>query len=162
MTDVLFFVLTLAAALAIRHWVLCFTRVQGRSMLPTLRDGQWTFVTRWDYHFRPPRRGEIVICFFPGRRMKRLPFLRQMMVKRVIGLPGETVALENGRALIDGEPLAEPYLDDCYTRFKGSYPPVTLGEDEYFVLGDNRDASNDSRRVGPIGRRELVGHVHAR
>ena len=159
MNDLLLLLLALAVGLFIRRYVLCFTRIQGRSMLSTLRNGQWAFVTRFDYLLGRPRRGDIVICFFPGRMMKRLPFLRQMMVKRVVGLPGEAVAFEEGRVLIDGQPLKEPYLDPQHTRRRSTRPPITLGPDQYFVLGDNRDASHDSRAVGPLQRRMIVGRV---
>ena len=159
MSDLLLFLLTLAAALVIRRYVLCFTRIQGRSMLSTLRSGQWAFVTRFDYLFGRPQRGDVVICFYPGRMMKRLPFLRQMMVKRVVGLPGETVAFEEGVVLIDGLPLEEPYLDPRHTRRRTTRSLITLGPDQYFVLGDNRDASHDSRAVGPLHRRMIVGRV---
>lgn len=159
MSDLLFLLAAAAAALLIRRYVFCLTRIRGRSMLPTLRDGQWALVTRWDYRLGRPRRGDIVICFYPGRMMKRFPFLRQMIVKRVIGLPGETVALEEGTVLIDGAPLEEPYLDPARCRRRATRPPVTLGEGQYFVLGDHRDASRDSRAVGPLDRRAIIGRV---
>ena len=162
MTDLLFLLLAAAAALFIRRYVLCVTRIRGRSMLPTLLDGQWALVTRFDYLLGRPKRGDIVICFFPGRRMKRFPLLRQMMVKRVIGLPGESVAFEEGTVFIDHHPLAEPYLDERYTRRQPTRAPLPLGEHEYFVMGDNRDASHDSRAVGPLDRRMIVGRVRFR
>ena len=159
MSDLLALPLAVCAALLLRRYVFCLTRIQGRSMLPTLRSGQWAFVTRFDYRLRPPRRGDIVICFYPGRMMKRLPFLRQMMVKRVVGLPGETVAFEAGQVLIDGQPLHEPYLHPLYTRRPFTRAAAALGEEEYFVLGDNRDGSLDSRAVGPLPRRMIVGRA---
>lgn len=159
MEDLFILPAAVVVALLVRRYGFCFTRVKGRSMTPTLRDGQWTVVARWVYHVRPPRRGEVVICFFPGRRMKHFPFLRQLFVKRVIGLPGETVAWEDGVVLVDGRPLWEPYLVPAYTRMRTTRPPVTLGPDEYYLLGDHRDASRDSRAVGPIRQRDIVGRV---
>lgn len=159
MTELIRFLAIICCALLLRRCVFCLTRIQGRSMLPTLRSGQWAFVTRWDYLVGRPRRGDVVICFFPGRKMKRFPFLRQMMVKRIVGLPGETVAFEEGAVLIDGRAMTEDYLDPAFTRRRLSRPPVTLGEEEYFVLGDNRDASHDSRAVSPLNRRMIVGRV---
>lgn len=159
MSDLLALCLAAVAALLLRRYVLCLTRIQGRSMLPTLKNGQWAFVTRFDYRLGRPARGDVVICFFPGRMMKRLPFLRQMMVKRVVGLPGETVAFEAGTVVIDGQPLPEPYLDPRCARRPLTRGPVALGDDEYFVLGDNRDGSHDSRAVGPLHRRMIVGRV---
>lgn len=159
MSDALFFAAALAAALCVRVFVLCVVRVKGSSMLPTLRSGEWAFVWRLSYRFRKPRRGEVVICHFPGRRVKKLPFLRQNFVKRVVGLPGDTLEVIEGVVHINGEPLDEPWLDPDRTRFFRNRPPVTLGADEYYVLGDNRDASNDSRRVGPLRRRDVTGRV---
>ena len=159
MTDLLYLAVAAALALLVRRYVFCLTRIQGRSMLPTLRNGQRAFVTRWDYLAGQPQRGDIVICFFPGRMMKRLPFLRQMMVKRVVGLPGETVAFEDGAVIIDGVPLPEPYLHPLYARRRMTRVPITLQDDEYFVLGDNRDASHDSRAVGPLHRRRHQDQV---
>lgn len=161
MSDLLILLAVAAAALLARRYLFCLTRIQGRSMMPALRSGQWTLVSRWRCLLGRPCRGEIVICFYPGRMMKRFPFLRQMMVKRVVGLPGETVAFEEGRVLIDGQPLDEPYLNPLYCRRRVTRDPITLGDDQYFVLGDNRDASHDSRAVGPLDRRMITGRVRA-
>lgn len=159
MSDVLFFLAALVAALLLRIFVLSLVRVKGRSMLPTLRSGDWCFVWRLTYRLRPPRRGDVVICHYPGRRMKRLPFLPQAFVKRVVGLPGDTLEVIEGVLHRNGQPVDEGYLDPARTRYFRSRPPLTLGPEEYYVLGDNRDASNDSRRVGPLRRRDLVGRV---
>lgn len=151
--------LTLAAVLMLRLFVVNVARIQGGSMLPTLHNRDFALVWRLPYLFREPRRGDVVICHYPGRMMKRLPFLPQAFVKRVIGLPGDTLEWIEGELLLNGEPLAEPYLDPARCRFPRTRPPVTLGPDEYFVLGDNRDSSNDSRRVGPLSRRAIRGRV---
>ena len=151
--------LPLAAVLVLRLFLVNVARIQGGSMLPTLHNRDFALVWRLPYLFREPRRGDVVICHYPGRMMKRLPFLPQAFVKRVIGLPGDTLEWVEGELLLNGEPLAEPYLDPARCRFPRTRPPVTLGPDEYFVLGDNRDSSNDSRRVGPISRRAIRGRV---
>lgn len=151
--------LTLAAVLVLRLFVVNVARIQGGSMLPTLHNRDFALVWRLPYLFREPRRGDVVICHYPGRMMKRLPFLPQAFVKRVIGLPGDTLEWIEGELLLNGTPLAEPYLDPARCRFPRTRPPVTLGPDEYFVLGDNRDSSNDSRRVGPLSRRAIRGRV---
>lgn len=151
--------LTLAAVLVLRLFVANVARIQGGSMLPTLHNRDFALVWRLPYLFREPRRGDVVICHYPGRKMKRLPFLPQAFVKRVIGLPGDTLEWVEGELLLNGTPLAEPYLDPARCRFPRTRPPVTLGPDEYFVLGDNRDSSNDSRRVGPLSRRAIRGRV---
>ena len=152
----------LALALLIllaRFFLIQLVIVKGRSMLPTLENRQVLLVSLLDYHIRAPRRHEIVICHYPGRRMKHIPLLQENFVKRVVGLPGETIEIVEGVVHIDGTPLEEPYLDEARRMYRGSRPPVTLGEDEYFVMGDNRPASNDSRRVGPLPQKMIVGHV---
>jgi len=148
-----------AAALFLRLFVVSLARIKGRSMLPTLHDRDFALVWRLGYLFHKPRRGDVVICHYPGRKMKRIPFLPQSFVKRVIGLPGDTVEWLEGELLLNGQPLHEPYLDPARCRFKRTRPPRTLGPDEYYVLGDNRDSSNDSRSVGPIRRRAIRGRV---
>lgn len=159
MSDLLFLLCAAAAALTLRCFVVSLVRIRGRSMLPTLHDRDVTLVWRLPYLLGRPRRFDVVICHYPGRRMRRLPFLPQSFVKRVIGLPGETLEVIEGVLHIDGQPVAEPFLDPERTRFFRTRPPVTLGPDEYFVMGDNRDSSNDSRRVGPLRRRAIVGRV---
>ncbi len=148
-----------AAALFLRLFVVSLARIKGRSMLPTLHDRDFALVWRLGYLLRKPQRGDVVICHYPGRKMKRIPFLPQSFVKRVIGLPGDTVEWLEGELLLNGQPLREPYLDPARCRFKRTRPPRTLGPDEYYVLGDNRDSSNDSRSVGPIRRRAIRGRV---
>ncbi len=151
--------LSLAVVLVLRLFVVNVARIQGRSMLPTLQNRDIALVWRLPYQFRKPKRGDVVICHYPGRKMKRLPFLSQAFAKRVIGLPSDTLEWVEGELLLNGEVLSEPYLDPARCRFLRSRPPVTLGPDEYFVLGDNRDSSNDSRSVGPLHRRAIRGRV---
>ncbi len=151
--------LTLTAVLVLRLFVVNVARIQGGSMLPTLHNRDFALVWRLPYLFREPQRGDVVICHYPGRMMKRLPFLPQAFVKRVIGLPGDTLEWVEGELLLNGTPLAEPYLDPARCRFPRTRPPVTLGPDEYFVLGDNRGSSNDSRSVGPLRRHAIRGRV---
>lgn len=159
MSDLMYYAAALFIALTLRFFVVSIARIKGRSMLPTLRDHDWTLVWRLPYILGRPRRFDVVICHFPGRKMKRLPFLPQSFVKRVIGLPGETLEVIEGVLHVNGQPVDEAFLDPARTRFFRSRPPVTLGPDEYFVMGDNRDSSNDSRRVGPLKRRAIVGRV---
>ncbi len=157
--DVMLFLAVPALAVILRLTVVELARVKGSSMQPTLRTGQWLLVSRLDYRLGTPRRGDVVICHYPGRYMDRWKLIRQSFVKRVIALPGETVEIIEGVVHIGGEPLQEPYLDPARCRFRRSMPARTLGADEYFVLGDNRDSSNDSRRIGPLPRGMLVGRV---
>lgn len=151
--------LYLCVAVALRLWVVNIARIKGQSMLPTLQDRDWTLVWRLPYRFRAPQRQDVVICHYPGRRMRRCKWLPQAFVKRVIGLPGDMIEVIEGVVLINGEPLDEPYLDPERCRFIRTRPPRILGPDEYFVMGDHRDRSNDSRSIGPIRRNAIRGRV---
>lgn len=147
------------AALVIRTFVAEPVRVKGASMSHTLHSGEVLLVTRFDYRIREPERHEVVICHYPGRFLDRGRLIPQQFVKRIVGLPGETVEIAEGVVLIDGEPLEEDFLDETLCRRRADMQPRTLGPDEYFVMGDNRDHSNDSRRVGAIGRGMITGRV---
>lgn len=124
--------------------------VDGPSMQPTLQDRELMFTTKYDYILGAPERFDVVICRFPERD--------GTFVKRLVGLPGDEVAVADGILYINGEACEEPYVDNPprYT-----YGPHTLGEDEYFVLGDNRAISNDSHLIGPLRRDQIVSHVRA-
>lgn len=159
MNEWLQLLLCFVLAVLLRLYVVNFARIRGSSMLSTLHNSDWALVWRLPYRFRRPRRGEVVICHFPGRSMRRCKRLPQAFVKRVIGLPGETLEIIEGTVCINGRRLDEPYLDPARCRSTRSCPAQVLAEDEYFVLGDNRDRSNDSRRVGPIRRRDIRGRV---
>lgn len=124
-------------------------RIEGSSMSHTLQSGDIALVTSFDYHFgREPSRGDIVECRFPNRS--------DAYIKRVIGLPGETVEIRNGETFIDGAPYPERYVSSPAEDYS-----ITLGEDEYLVLGDNRADSYDSRaeEMGPIGKDDFLGRV---
>ena len=159
LADVLMTLLLLLVVLAVRQYVGMPIRVKGNSMLSTLHSGEVLLVSRVALHTRGIQRGDVVICHYPGRYWDRWRLVRQSFVKRVVGLPGETVEIIEGVVHINGEPVEEPYLDERHTRRRASMPARILGDDEYFVLGDNRDSSNDSRRIGPIRSGDLVGVV---
>lgn len=123
--------------------------IRGASMNETLRDGDYVLVTECDYFFGiNPRRGDIAECRFPGRS--------GTYIKRVIGLPGETIEITGGMLYIDGVPLSEPYVSSPSADYS-----VTLGEDEYLVLGDNRAQSYDSRAedMGMLREDDFIGKV---
>lgn len=159
--QLIWFLVLLFTLTALRLTVVEIVRVKGRSMLPTLENRQWLLVSRLDYRLGEPQRGDVVICHFPGRYMDKFKLFPQYFVKRLIALPGETIEVIDGVVHIDGSPLEETYLEPKRTRFRRNMPPRTLGDDEYYVMGDNRDNSNDSRRVGALKRKALIGKVQA-
>ena len=133
----------------LRLFVFHLVRIQGSSMEDTLCSGEIALVTSFDYRFgAKPARGDVVECRFPGRV--------DTYVKRVIGLPGETVELREGKTYIDGAAVSEPYVFSIAEDYS-----VSLGENEYLVLGDNRCESYDSRAadMGPIGKEDILGRV---
>lgn len=138
-----------------------FSVVDGDSMQPTLYDKEYLWVDKLTYQFSDPERFDVVIfpIYYHGEDTH--------FVKRIIGLPGETVYIdENGVIYINGEVLPDTYGKEViaeYTRHRAA-EPIVLGEDEYFVLGDNRNHSSDSRfeSVGNITRDRLMGRVVAR
>lgn len=133
----------------LRLFVFHLVRIQGSSMEDTLCSGEIALVTSFDYRFgAKPARGDVVECRFPGRV--------DTYVKRVIGLPGETVELREGKTYIDGAAVSEPYVFSIAEDYS-----ISLGEDEYLVLGDNRCESYDSRAadMGPIGKEDILGRV---
>ena len=144
--------LALVVALLIRTFVFGFVHVQGDSMLETLKNGDIMLVTMFDRFFGDYERGEVVICNYPNAKGYR--------VKRVVGLPGDTIEIKAQTTYVNGEPVDEPFVEHLA---RTDYGPVTLDEDEYFLMGDNRAYSKDSRHgdVGPIVKREIVGVVRA-
>lgn len=134
------------------------TEVFGTSMVPTLESGDQLIADKLTYHFREPKRFEIVI--FPFEYEEETYF-----IKRVIGLPGETVQIDyDGVIYINGERLDESYGNAVMENPGIAADGIVLGEDEYFVLGDNRNISKDSRSadVGPIRREEILGRAFLR
>lgn len=121
-------------------------RVEGNSMEPSLHNGQFVVVNRLAYFLDPPERGDIVVFPFPLNEQRRF-------IKRVIGLPGDVVQVQDGHVYVNGDLINEPYL---------SNPPAFSGEwqvgfDEVFVLGDNRNNSQDSTDWGPLAIETIIG-----
>ncbi len=138
-----------ALALVIRSFLLQPYWVLGRSMLPTLHDGERVFLNRLVYNLKTPVRGDVVVIL-------PLPDEDISIIKRVIGLPGESVEIRDGSVWIDGQRLLEPYLEGGT---EGSYGPVEVPPDHVFVLGDNRQESRDSRfaSIGFVEYERLAG-----
>lgn len=133
------------------------TQVSGMSMYPTLNDGDNLIVDKISYRFQDPKRYDIIV--FPYQYKENTYY-----IKRIIGLPGEKVQIIDGEVYIDGELLGEDYGREVMEDPGIAAEPLQLGEDEYFVLGDNRNASSDSRdpSVGVIHREDIVGRAFIR
>lgn len=133
------------------------TEVSGSSMETTLSDKDQLIVDKMTYRFRDPKRYDIVV--FPYQYQDNTYY-----IKRIIGLPGETVQILSGMVYIDGMCLDEHYGNEIMENPGIAEEPLTLGEDEYFVLGDNRNNSSDSRAsdVGLIHRKDLIGRAWIR
>jgi len=141
-------ILVAACLLLFNRLVLVPVFIDGGSMLPTYREHGVNFVNRLAYLFHGPQRGDVVAIRTTG--------LSIMYLKRIIGLPGETVAFHRGRVLIDGQPLDEPYV-----KFSCDWelPPKTLGTNEYFFVGDNRSMTAGEHFKGAGDRNRIVGKV---
>jgi signal peptidase I len=153
----LYYILGLALTVAVLTFLMKTKQyyVPSPSMEPTLRVGERFRVDLLTSPQRDPQRGEIWVFYHPRPSMGG----EEEMVKRVIGLPGETVAVKNGKVLINGKPLAEPYVAEPIAyRMK----PRKLGPSEHWMLGDNRNDSEDSSQWGPLARRNFIGRAFLR
>lgn len=125
------------------------TRVYGSSMEPNLHTDQRLVVEKLSYRLHEPRRGDVVVLRMPERGP-------ELLIKRVIALPGETIEISQGSVYVNGVPLQEPYLS---RQTNGTYGPLQVPEGQLFVMGDNRGASNDSRVFGTVERARIVGRA---
>ncbi len=139
-------VLTLLIFFLVRTLIQNF-RIEGSSMEPNLHDGQYLIINKIVYRFYPHERGDIVVFQFP-RNPKR------DFIKRVVGLPGEKVEVKQGKVLINDQELEEPYAPKTSSY---SWGPALVGENELFVLGDNRNNSSDSHSWGMLPQDKVVG-----
>jgi signal peptidase I len=142
-------IIVLVALCAITFkWVLIPIRTEGISMLPTYTSGTLNLVNRLSYTHRRPRRGDVVAIRLAGENV--------LYIKRVIGLPGERIAISEGQVLINGSPWLEPYVRH---RRPWNYDELTLGPREYFVMGDNRGMAAADHDFGPVDADRIIGRV---
>ena len=145
-----------SAALLVRAFVLQQFAVSGYSMINTLHDGDRVLVNKLSYRLHDPRRGDVVV-------LKTIEGAGERdLIKRVVGLPGETVEYRSCMLYIDGRELVEPYLDPAVvtpTSCGEAQAPTTVPDDSVFVMGDNRPGSKDSRVLGPITYSNLIGRA---
>ena len=156
----LYLVLIVLIMFSIRTVLLDSVRVDGRSMLDTLVDGEVMMVDRTAYAFRSPSRGDIVLCYYPDEYYESQELVYASRVKRVIAVAGDTIETVDGEVYVNGERIEEPYLNP--ERLGGQYiRRQTVPEGCVYVLGDNRAVSRDSRydTVGPIPLFRIVGRV---
>lgn len=148
-------VIALLIVVPIRYFIFQPFFVRGQSMEPNFHDGDYLIVDELSYRFREPQRGEVIVFKFPQNPSQRY-------IKRIIGLPGETVEVEGGKVFIESEGK-KFFLQETEYLFSEVNTPgnikISLGRDEYFVLGDNRYASSDSRRWGKLPAEDIVGRV---
>ena len=139
--------------LFVQHFVFTTVMVEGKSMMPTLKPGDGCVVNCWLPRFRGYHRGDIVVI--------RDPVKEELIAKRIIGLPGDHVQLRGGRVHVNGQPLTESYLDAGTQTYSSQLRDhaITVGANSYFVMGDNRAESEDSRYLGDIDRGDLIGLI---
>lgn len=153
-----FALIALLIVVPIRWFVAQPFIVRGDSMVPTFHSGDYLIVDQLSYRFSDPERGDVIIMRYPKDESV-------YFIKRIIGLPGETVELQGTRVIIrkSGEEmitLEQPYLADVAHR--PEYATYALTDEEYFVMGDNRDASSDSRVWGPLPEKDVIGRALVR
>jgi len=151
-------IIALLIVVPIRYFIFQPFFVRGQSMEPNFENGDYLIIDEISYRFREPQRGEVIVFRYPLNPSQRY-------IKRIIGLPGETVEIENNKVIIVNEKRSQILDESRYL----SPATLTLGEvrltlanDEYFVLGDNRYASYDSRRWGPVSKKDIIGRVFLR
>jgi signal peptidase I len=161
--------IAVAAVLVIKEWVVNPYRIPSSSMEPTLHcavpgvgcqagASDRVLANRFIYRFRDPERGDIVVFETPEEAVQRCG-AGGTFVKRLIGLPGDSIGQRSGILRVNGAPLEESYVNGGAPGV--DFPERTLGADEYFMMGDNRGQSCDSREWGPVSRNDLIGPVFA-
>jgi signal peptidase I len=143
----------LIISLAISAFIIIFlyqpVKVEGTSMMPSLEDQERIFVNKFVYRLEPIERGDIVVFRYPRDPSKSY-------IKRVIGMAGDRIRIDGGRVYVNDEPQNEDYVPEVYADQR-SYPEMTVPPNSYFVLGDHRSMSNDSRDFGPVNQSFIYG-----
>jgi len=151
-------IVALLIVIPIRYFLFQPFLVKGQSMEPNFHDGDYLIIDEISYRFREPERGEVVVFKYPKATFQRF-------IKRVIGFPGETIEIRDGQVKIYNKEKEILILDE--TNYLGDLKTpgslkISLAENEYFVLGDNRSVSADSRSWGPLPKKYIVGRVFFR
>ncbi len=141
--------LALGLAMVIIVFLYQPVKVEGTSMAPLLTDQERIFINKFVYRFEPIERGDVVVFWYPMDRSKSF-------IKRVVGLSGETVEIRQGRVYVDGKRLEEPYVPPRFAD-TSNYGPIRVPPGEFFVMGDHRASSNDSRVFGTVPNRYIYG-----
>ena len=144
---------TLAVVIALTLVIFVFqpVRVQGYSMMPRLNNNERLFIDKLSINLEPLRRGDVVVFHYPRDPSQRF-------IKRIIGLPGDHVSIWGGSVYVNGQKLAEPYVPERYQDYS-DFPEITVPQGEFYVLGDHRNSSNDSRFWGCLPERNIFGRA---
>jgi len=143
------FIISVMASFFIITFLYQPVKVEGTSMQPELRDQDRLFVNKFAYDFEKISRGDVVVFYYPRDPSKSY-------IKRVIGLPGDNIQIRDGRVFVNGKLLGEPYVPRSYRDVR-SMSEITVPPNEYFVMGDHRSISADSRDFGPVPRKLIYG-----
>lgn len=154
--NVILIAIALFLALFIRTFIAEPRYIPSDSMVPTLHTGDRLVVEKISYRFHPPVTGDIIV-FQPPAELQRRGYPKdQAFIKRVIGVPGEIINGANGKVYLNGQPLQENYIAEPANQ---PFPPLRVPEDNFFVMGDNRNDSNDSRYWGFLPRQNIIGRA---
>ncbi|WP_413161174.1 signal peptidase I [Capilliphycus salinus ALCB114379] len=154
--NLLILAIALVLSVIIRMFVAEPRYIPSDSMIPTLEIGDRLVVEKVSYHLHPPQAGDIVV-FTPPKPLQILGYsVEQAFIKRIIAQPGQTVAVRNGRVYVDNQPLEEDYIAEPPAYDWG---PEKVPGDHYFVMGDNRNDSNDSHIWGFLPQQNIIGHA---